>query len=828
MFRSLILIYALLVATAAAHSIRIRIPPLGPALSWEIINNDKIVFNVSAPTTGWVGIGFKPVSKGKSMLDANVVVGWVSDLTGAATLTIGQTGSTRTMPTLGQDQSGTLTILQGIQQQNITFLSFSLPLKPQNPAFFDFSANRESLYLIWAYGEADGDFGSLAIAPHRRMGVQEINVFEGESETVSSQHYIMKTHGILMTLVWGAFMPLAIIIRRYFKSYRWATPVHALTIAASLVLIIAAVSLLGAKRPFVVGGHQIFGLILVVWAITIQPIMGLILSIRQKSTGLLVSFHAVSGSVLVVGGNVNCLVGLVQKLNVDSYVIVWYAVWLFFGVLLPVYFLEKRDKKVRRRNAKAPAKQDIPTASAVVTTITPTNASSETLNVTIEPGTGDDTRPSAPTPLDPEIACETAELAPTPQPPPQHRDGNPRPHDTVRFIFLLVAVIMLICGFVFLALFIENTGIKHGFANYNISTIEVPSQIASTDDITNKLDATFESYRIPTLNKTYICRFVELPVDRMYHIIAYDVLITQPKYVQSMVLLNAPGVDNDIKEPFACKDMPEDFYPIVSWTRGGLASGRLPREAGIPIGRFTQTKRFILQILYNNPDANAGMIDSSGFRIHITSQLRPFDAGILKLGSKDIKIPGLTSQYQVSSACQSSSLENLLRVGQVNVFAVSAHGHTLAKRIWSEVIRGSVAEETRTAVLNQLNRPESNLLQPPTSAFNASVPGSDSNMPFLSVESALLSISASASALAVNASFTPVPPNRIDDATVSRYAFGTLGFNPERPEAIPVNFALYKNDTIVTVCEYDSSQRVAETSFGASPIDEMCTMFIAY
>lgn len=43
---------------------------------------------------------------------------------------------------------------------------------------------------------------------------------------------------------------------------------------------------------------------------------------------------------------------------------------------------------------------------------------------------------------------------------------------------------------------------------------------------------------------------------------------------------------------------------------------------------------------YNNPTAAKGLVDSSGFKLYYTRQLRPNDMGVLTLGSYDINVPG--------------------------------------------------------------------------------------------------------------------------------------------------------------------------------------------
>jgi dopamine beta-monooxygenase len=67
----------------------------------------------------------------------------------------------------------------------------------------------------------------------------------------------------------------------------------------------------------------------------------------------------------------------------------------------------------------------------------------------------------------------------------------------------------------------------------------------------------------------------------------------------------------------------------------GASGSKLPDEAGIRI-LGTGLKAFILQVHYDNPNDDAGMVDSSGFRIYYTSTLRANDAGVLEIGDPKV------------------------------------------------------------------------------------------------------------------------------------------------------------------------------------------------
>jgi Copper type II ascorbate-dependent monooxygenase, N-terminal domain len=68
--------------------------------------------------------------------------------------------------------------------------------------------------------------------------------------------------------------------------------------------------------------------------------------------------------------------------------------------------------------------------------------------------------------------------------------------------------------------------------------------------------------------------------------------------------------------------------PVATYSYGGTSS-YLPDHVGIPFSG--SQKYYMLEIHYENP-IKRNFIDNSGFRIHYTSKLRQFDAGIMTNG----------------------------------------------------------------------------------------------------------------------------------------------------------------------------------------------------
>lgn len=123
----------------------------GITLSWRI-NGEALEVSVSAPTTGWVAVGFEP---SRAMKDANILIGYVAD--GEVVVT-DQFGTTMVQHAEDTTLGGTVdvTVLGGAESDGSTTLEFSIPLdsgdeydRPLEPG--------STVGVILAYGENGAD-----------------------------------------------------------------------------------------------------------------------------------------------------------------------------------------------------------------------------------------------------------------------------------------------------------------------------------------------------------------------------------------------------------------------------------------------------------------------------------------------------------------------------------------------------------------------------------------------------------------------------------------------------------------------------------------------
>lgn len=118
-------------------------------ISWHY-ENDRIFFEMSAPTNGWVTVGFNTTSKikGASLLMGNIVKGKPS-VVEHYTLNL---GNYKTINSLGEESQ--VKDIIGNENFNRTILKFSLPIKAKSEYQKDLSEGKEYTMII-AYSQED-------------------------------------------------------------------------------------------------------------------------------------------------------------------------------------------------------------------------------------------------------------------------------------------------------------------------------------------------------------------------------------------------------------------------------------------------------------------------------------------------------------------------------------------------------------------------------------------------------------------------------------------------------------------------------------------------
>jgi hypothetical protein len=293
----------------------------------------------------------------------------------------------------------------------------------------------------------------------------------------------------------------------------------------------------------------------------------------------------------------------------------------------------------------------------------------------------------------------------------------------------------------------------------------VPNQFPSpsTCNVTgcNTAELTFYKQRVIKAGTQYVCRVVEFPKGGPYHM----VLLVGSK-------LNARNIPGN--QFFPCETMDPGFSIMTAWAKGQKGPQWFPKDTGLLFGENTVAEIGILQIHYDNIDLDTGFYDSSGMRLYYTPRLMPTNAGNLISGSESINLkPGLERVQVVSNCPLGDMIENPV---QIAVFA--PHAHKYARRIWVEVIRNG--KQTQQTVNN-------GLLNLPNSVTSSN-------------------------------------QSTIMETTGGNLFFGTTQFRFDDQQAYfpNTNLILYPNDTLQTICEYDTTSTDKEVQYSLSTIGEMC------
>lgn len=103
---------------------------------------------------------------------------------------------------------------------------------------------------------------------------------------------------------------------------------------------------------------------------------------------------------------------------------------------------------------------------------------------------------------------------------------------------------------------------------------------------------------------------------------------------------------------------------VYAWAPGAPALAT-PDDVGFRFG----TGGFIsigVETHYDNPDGDAGVVDSSGTRVYYTEELRAMDAGILQLADPVVALEGTQlpdGKSRFSFSCPASCTEDNFEVG---------------------------------------------------------------------------------------------------------------------------------------------------------------------
>eukprot|EP01090_Pellita_catalonica_P016206 TRINITY_DN4582_c0_g2_i1.p1 TRINITY_DN4582_c0_g2~~TRINITY_DN4582_c0_g2_i1.p1 ORF type:complete len:195 (+),score=29.18 TRINITY_DN4582_c0_g2_i1:628-1212(+) len=128
---------------------------------------------------------------------------------------------------------------------------------------------------------------------------------------------------------------------------------------------------------------------------------------------------------------------------------------------------------------------------------------------------------------------------------------------------------------------------------------------------------------------------------------------------------------------------------IFGWAVG-VGSLTLPEPAGFRMGPSPGAAKYVVvQMHYTNPNGYTDKLDSSGFGIHYTDELRQYDASVLGLGDPFLRLPPIPpgmAEHHYEITCPEECTSQWPH--EIHVFADTLHMHFTGKKIWSSLYNG--------------------------------------------------------------------------------------------------------------------------------------------
>ncbi|EFJ52740.1 protein monooxygenase [Volvox carteri f. nagariensis] len=211
--------------------------------------------------------------------------------------------------------------------------------------------------------------------------------------------------------------------------------------------------------------------------------------------------------------------------------------------------------------------------------------------------------------------------------------------------------------------FLFTKGILPGvrlFTSANSTATVVNTSIDATVSVPQAASArlAMPNYPVPPNSTTIACVNLALPNTTKYHVVRYQGFAATPMVVRMVGYVCAAGVVP--KQPYG---VPYDCSAATTLLPGlpgtlplgcetlnfvwapGAGPFEAPPEAGFLIGADAATS-MVLQVVYWNPDGVVGQVDSSGFSLVYTPQLRNASLGVLTVGNTDMRIPAGNDSFQ--------------------------------------------------------------------------------------------------------------------------------------------------------------------------------------
>ncbi|XP_058612117.1 DBH-like monooxygenase protein 1 homolog isoform X2 [Onychostoma macrolepis] len=211
---------------------------------------------------------------------------------------------------------------------------------------------------------------------------------------------------------------------------------------------------------------------------------------------------------------------------------------------------------------------------------------------------------------------------------------------------------------------------------------------------------------VPHKDTTYWCQIFKFPeLKKKHHIIRIEPKIQKghENLVHHILLYQCDSNLNksEIDRGHECyhPNMPDSFFTcetvLFAWAIGGEGF-TYPPHVGMSMGTSIDPVYVQMEIHFDNPSLQRGIVDSSGLRLYYSPSLRRYDAGVIETGVwvslYHMLPPGMQdyiTEGHCTQECLQESLDSEMPSG-IHVFAVLLHAHLAGRAIRARHFRQQV------------------------------------------------------------------------------------------------------------------------------------------
>lgn len=207
------------------------------------------------------------------------------------------------------------------------------------------------------------------------------------------------------------------------------------------------------------------------------------------------------------------------------------------------------------------------------------------------------------------------------------------------------------------------------------------------------------------MNTIYWCKIFKAPtLQHKHHIVGYEPILGENhrSFIHHMILHECELPENEdlskwdsySKEagrlcygPSMAPEWEKCLPPLVAWAIGSKGEN-FPKHVGLPLAS-KKNSYYMLEVHFDNPAMRQAK-DTSGMRLHYTSDLRENEGGILTTGivlSSLHFIPPYQRDYRTAGYCSTGCTKETFPKEGIKVVSVMLHSHLAGRKMRLRHIR---------------------------------------------------------------------------------------------------------------------------------------------